>query len=151
MKTNKKGSHAIQSNHSKKIYIILVLIILIVIFAYFIIKHPTSNTDSSSPEFNQLAHSDIHAFENSTNLISQDFSINIENGLSKISGTITNTSTDVLNNIDCTYTLLDSYNNIIYEFDIRISELKYNNPTSFSSVCAVDLTNVTSYNVKLSK
>lgn len=151
MEIKENISDTIKSNSFKKIYIILIVIFLIAIITYFIVVYNTSKPEPSLSVSNEFSLSDTHVFDNSANLISEDFSIKLENGLYKINGNIINTSQDALNNLNCIYTLLDNDNNIIYEFDIPISTLKSNIPTSFSYVCAVDLTNVTSYSVKLSQ
>lgn len=103
------------------------------------------------PSHNNLALSELHIVENSNTLISKDFSITENNGISKITGTIENTTEDTLNNLNLIYTLYDGSNNIVYEFEISISTLNAHNSTSFLSVCATNLSNITGYSVYLAK
>lgn len=118
---------------------------------YFMITYikKTENHIEEVPSHNNLALSELHIVENSNNLISKEFSITEDNGFSKINGTIENLSEDTLNNLSFIYTLYDNSNNSIYEFEISISNLKAHDSTSFSSICATNLSNITSYSVSL--
>ena len=118
---------------------------------YFMITYikKTENQIEEVPSHNNLALSELHIVENSNNLISKEFSITEDNGFSKINGTIENLSEDTLNNLSFIYTLYDNSNNSIYEFEISISNLKAHDSTSFSSICATNLSNITSYSVSL--
>ena len=111
----------------------------------------TENRIEEVPSHNNLSLSEHHIVENSNNLISKDFSIAENNGISRINGTIKNTSKDILYDINFIYTLYDNSNNIIYEFEISISSLNANSSTSFSSVCATNLSNITGYSVSLAE
>lgn len=120
---------------------------------YFMITYikQTENKIEEIPYYNNLPLSELHIIENSNNLISKEFSITEDNGFSKINGTIENSSKDVLNNLRFIYTLYDNSNNNIYEFEISISNLNAHDSTSFSSICATNLSNITGYSVALAE
>lgn len=161
MKKNKRGVHAAEPSKSKQYHFILFLIILLVIGIgiYFMITYPNHHNNpkpksdeddnSSVPTINYLTLSDSHIVENSSDLISKDFSIDESNGISKVKGTVENTAHDNLKKLNFIYTLYDNSNSVIYEFEISISNFEPNSSSSFSSVCAVDLSNVVNYSIKL--
>ena len=126
---------------------------VMLIGTYFMITYikKTENRFEEVSFHNNLALSELHVIENSNNLISKDFSMDMNNGISKINGTIENPSEDTLDNLNFIYTLYDSSNNSVYEFEISISNLKAHDSTSFSSVCIVNLSNVVSYSVTLAE
>lgn len=155
MKKNKRGAHAAEPSKSKQSYFLLFLIILLVIGIYFVIKHyndesKVNHNITSSPTTNYLTLSGSHPIENYSNLLSKDISIDKSNKISRIKGTIENISNnDEIKKLNFIYTLYDNSKNIIYEFEISISNLKANSSTSFSSVCTIDLSNVVNYSIKI--
>lgn len=150
-----------ETNSNKKIkfkflYFILIffLIIVLTLGAYFIYinvleKDNTLDTNSSGVSTSNIKN--IHSFENADYLSSKDLSIDVENGISKISGTIINSSNDTIRKITCIYSLLDSSNNVVYELKISISKINGNDSSSFSSISSIDLSNVVNYSIKLAE
>ena len=90
-------------------------------------------------------------FENVDYLTSKDLKIDVQNEVSNVSANIYNSSQDLLKNLKCTYTFLDSNNNVVYELEISISRIKPNDFSIFSSVSSTDLSSVTHYTVSLNK
>ena len=155
MKQNKKGSHSLETDKTNPLHFLwfffILFVMLTVIFFMITFIKQTENNIEEIPYYNNLALSELHIVENSNNLISKEFSITEDNGLYKINGTIENSSEDVLNNLCLVYTLYDTFNNNVYEFEISISNLNAHNSTSFSSVCVTNLLNITGYSVSLVK
>lgn len=158
MKKNRRGAHAVEPSKSKQHHFILFLIILLIIGIMITYFNHNNNSDpkpeeydnSSVPIINYLTLSGSHPIENSSNLLSKDISIDESNGISKVKGTIENsTDNDEFEKLNLVYTLYDDSKNVIYEFDISVSNLKANSYKSFSSVCAIDLSNVVSYSIKI--
>lgn len=148
MKQKRKCSH--YNNHKKInllyfVYIFLILFIILISILFINnqrkanIKDPISNIDLSVP----------HVIENSNVLISKNLLITENNGFSTITGTIENTSGDILTNLDFIYILYDDSNNSFYEFEISISDLAGHSSTCFSSICFKNLLNISEYSVTL--
>jgi len=155
MKKNKRGSHAAEPSKSKLPYFILFIIFLFIIFisiylniTYIISKDIDTQLFS---DIDNLSLSDTHIVENSNNLISKDFSIHKSGGISNIKGKVENSSNNTIKELNLVYTLYDNYNNIVYEFEISVSKLEAHSSSSFSSACTTNLSNVTSYSVRLAE
>lgn len=155
-KKNKHGAHVAHSSKTNRHYFILFLIILfiIVIGIYFMVPYISSkeeHNNNKTTAFDKLTLSGLHKFENNKNLSSENLSITVENGLTKVRGTIINNSNDTLEELYCIYTLFDSSTNAVYEFRISVLKIEANSSCSFSSVCIEDLSDVTNYSVKLAE
>lgn len=155
MKKNKKGAHAAEPSKSKNPYLILFIIILFVIIIgiYFKVTYIKPKDDDTQRFSNNdnLSLSDTHMVENSRSLISKDFSITKSDGISNVKGNVENSSDNTIKGLNFVYTLYDSSNTIVYEFEISISKLEAHSSSSFSSVCTTNLSNVTSYSVRLAE
>lgn len=139
---------------SKIGYFILIMIILIIIVTgiFFFIpyvhlhdnKVNSSNTKTSNLENDKQ-------FENASHLTSKKLNIDVENGVSKIKGSVYNSSEEIIRNIKCIYTLLDNNNSVVYELTIPILKIDANNYSAFSSISAIDLSSVVDYHVKIAE
>lgn len=151
----KKGAHAIEKQKSKPHYFILTLLIILIITIgiYFSSIYILSNKNDNNILSNSVVKdmSDIHQFENANYLFSKDFTISVKNGVSETNGTITNNSNNTLRKMKCVYSLLDSSNNVVFELDISAAKINANDSSSFSSISAVDLSNVVNYTVRLAE
>lgn len=139
---------------SKICYFILIMIILFVIVAGvfflmpFIHLHDNKVNSSNSKAFNL---EDAKQFENASHLTSKNLKIDVETGVSKVKGSVYNSSEEIIRNIKCIYSLVDNNNNIVYELEIPISRIKANDHSAFSSISAVDLSSVVNYTVRLAE
>lgn len=139
---------------SKICYFILIMIILFVIVAGvfflmpFVHLHDNKVNSSNSKAFNL---EDAKQFENASHLTSKNLNIDVENGVSKIKGSVYNSSEEIVKSIKCIYTLLDNNNSVVYELTIPILKIDANNYSAFSSISAIDLSSVVDYCVKLAE
>ena len=139
---------------SKICYFILIMIILFVIAAGvfflmpFVHLHDNKVNSSNSKAFNL---EDAKQFENASHLTSKNLNIDVENGVSKVKGSVYNSSEEIVKSIKCIYTLLDNNNSVVYELTIPILKIDANNYSAFSSISAIDLSSVVDYCVKLAE
>lgn len=139
---------------SKICYFILIMIILFVIVAGvfflmpFVHLHDNKVNSSNSKAFNL---EDAKQFENASHLTSKNLNIDVENGVSKVKGSVYNSSEEIVKSIKCIYTLLDNNNSVVYELTIPILKIDANNYSAFSSISAIDLSSVVDYCVKLAE
>lgn len=139
---------------SKICYFILIMIILFVIIAGvfflmpFVHLHDNKVNSLNSKTFNL---EDAKQFENASHLTSKNLKIDVENGVSKVKGSVYNSSEEIVKSIKCIYTLLDNNNSVIYELTIPILKIDANNYSAFSSISAIDLSSVVDYCVKLAE
>jgi len=92
---------------------------------------------------------DYKTFENAQYLHSDQFDMTVTNGISTINGKIFNTSDDIINDLNCLYTLKDSNNNIVYEFTTYAKQIESKSSFGFTSVVVLDLSNVEDFSFKL--
>ncbi len=139
---------------SKICYFILIMIILfVIVVGIFFFMPYTSLKDNNVNNSNSKAFNLENAkqFENSSYLTSRDLKIDVENGVSKVKGSVYNSSEEIMRNIKCIYSLVDNNNNLVYELEIPISRIKANDHSAFSSISAVDLSSVVNYTVRLAE
>lgn len=139
---------------SKICYFILIMIILFVIAAgiFFFMPYTSlkdNNVNNSNSKIFNLE--DSKQFENASNLTSKDLNIDVENGVSKVKGSVYNSSEEIMRNIKCIYSLVDNNNSVVYELTIPILKIDANNYSAFSSISAIDLSSVVDYYVKLAE
>ena len=155
MRKKSKGLHAIEPSKNINFPYICILIIFILFFTFvyfkFIHFNLEKNYELPFSDYNNSSLSSSQQFENSAELLSKDFFIDISAEIPRITGTIENISDKVLESFFCNYVLFDNYNNVVYEFKIHISKLDAHESTSFSSICTLDLSNVVKYSVTLIK
>lgn len=155
-KNRKTAKHAKRASakSSKICYFIFIIIILFVIAAGIFFFMPYNSlkdnnvNNSNSKTFNL---EDSKQFENASNLTSKDLNIDVENGVSKVKGSVYNSSEEIIRNIKCIYSLVDNNNHLVYELEIPISRIKANDHSAFSSISAVDLSSVVNYTVRLAE
>lgn len=154
-KTN--GKHVAEKNKlnfHKFITIILIILFVIATFIFFLMPYMSFKENEEPQKANpsqRYSIADEVGFENADYLTSKSLKIDVQNGVSNVSANIYNSSQDLLKNLKCTYTFLDSNNNVVYELEISISRIKPNDFSIFSSVSSTDLSSVTHYTVSLNK
>lgn len=139
---------------SKICYFILIMIILFVIAAgiFFFMPYTSlkdNNVNNSNSKIFNLE--DSKQFENASSLTSKNLEIDVENGVSKVKGSVYNSSEEIMRNIKCIYSLVDNNNSVVYELTIPILKIDANNYSAFSSISAIDLSSVVDYYVKLAE
>lgn len=140
------GKHSKETTIKKRTIIYMIIILLVLCLSiYFTFNFLKSNINN--PETPEM-HSE-HIFSNATHLTSSNITLNVENGSSKINGTVFNNSDELIENLNCFYSLTDASGNIIYEFDINIAKLEPNSSSSFVYVSMLDLSNVANYTVDI--
>ena len=122
--SNKQSSRFPKKIKRKTLYLTIIsaILLLSICFIFYHIsfkKSPTENITNNSSK-SQL--SNIHPFANNSDLISENISINIENGIAKINGIISNSSNSNIQDINCIFTLYNDSNEVVYDF--KISNLK---------------------------
>ena len=151
------AKHAEDKRHDiLLIFLIISVLAVLGIITYFYII-PYFNTEDVSNSNNNITTNTIiehpsttyKIFENAEHLHSDEFDLSVENGISTINGKIFNTSNEVVNDLNCLYTLKDSNNNTVYEFTIYAKQIEPQNSFGFTSVVILDLSNVMDYSVKL--
>ena len=140
--------------NSKIGYFILIIIILFVIVTgiFFLIPYVHLHDNKVNNSNNKVFYlEDAKQFENASHLTSKNLKIDVENGVSKVKGSVYNSSENIVKSIKCIYTLLDNNNSVVYELTIPILKIDANNYSAFSSISAIDLSSVVDYHVKLAE
>lgn len=143
---------SVKGSKIKYFIFIMIILFIIVVGIFFLMSYASlkdTNVNSSNSQTFNLE--DSKQFENASNLTSKDLEIDVENGVSKVKGTVYNSSEEIMKNIKCIYSLVDNNNDIVYELEIPISRIKANDHSAFSSISAVDLSIVVNYTVRLAE
>jgi len=133
------------------IFLFLIIISIYFLFTYIDIKKHERNNISQSASTHATNVEDLKKFENVTYLFSKNFTINVNNGVSTLTGEILNNSDNDINNLKCVYSLTDSSGKIFYEFTVYIDTINANSNSSFTSMSMRDLSNMKDYTVILDK
>lgn len=152
------AKHSQESKNFKKVFIVLMLALCCIVFfvinifsdslhAMYQMSFGAKITEKT--EEHEISKTDIRSLYGASYLHSNNFSLTVKDGITTINATITNNSTENINDLKCLYSLIDSSNNIVYSFDISINSIEANSSSSFACMAILDLSTVVDYSVSL--
>lgn len=144
-----KGAHAVEKPKRSFFQVftfILIIAFVIVVFSFFMLPHMSFKETKDIPTYSL---SDETVFDNANYLTSKNLKVEYNNGISKVTASVYNSSQEIAKNVKCKFVLLDESNNVVYNLDITIARIKPNEFSSFSSISDLDLSKVTHYTVSL--